>query len=239
MKRRERLSDTSKRNKNQRTRDEGYHLHQPHHPVPHPDSPRMPPRLTFQYNPLSYAYPDDESDKPLFLQASSTLATHPPIVLVYWINTVFSDGEEVWQVVRLVRRDAEHIRHVHAPSNSRSSSSSSSTSSSSSNHGTIRSSRRDDLFKYIYPDLIVVDGCERDYNATFSLGVLTRDQREAVLECAEDVAYDPRSDDEGQCTTWMSELLKRLVREGLVARGVVEAIMDAVPLLSSSASSGE
>lgn len=152
----------------------------------------MPPPLTFEYNPLSYAYPDDESDKELFLQASGTIASRLRAVLVYWVNVVFSDGEEVWQVVRLDQRDSVH--------------------------------------KYVYPDLIVVDGCEREHNETFSLGVFSRDQREAVLECADDVEYDERSGDEGQCLGWMGQLLERMIEEELVGRGVVDAIRDAVPL---------
>lgn len=152
----------------------------------------MPPPLTFEYNPLSYAYPDDESDKELFLQASGTIANHLRAVLLYWVNMVFSDGEEVWQVVHLDQRDNVH--------------------------------------KYVYPDLIVVDECEREDNETFSLGVFSRDQREAVLECADDVEYDERSGEEGQCLRWMGELLERMIEEELVGRGVVDAIRAAVPL---------
>ncbi|KAG8216152.1 hypothetical protein J3R82DRAFT_8158 [Butyriboletus roseoflavus] len=152
----------------------------------------MPPPLTFEYNPLSYAYPDDESDKELFLQASGTIANHLRAVLLYWVNMVFSDGEEVWQVVRLDQRDNVH--------------------------------------KYVYPDLIVVDGCEREYNETFSLGMFSRDQREAVLECADDVEYDERSSEEGQCLRWMAQLLERMMEEELVECAVVDAIRDVVPL---------
>ncbi|KAI9567702.1 hypothetical protein HD554DRAFT_935176 [Boletus coccyginus] len=156
----------------------------------------MPQRLTFEYNPLSYAYPDDESEKELFLQASNPgLASHLRAVLIYWVNIVFSDGEEVWQVVRLDRREDS------------------------------------DVHKYVYPDMIVVDGCEREHHETFSLGVFSRDQREAVLECADDVAYEERSpEEEGQCVRWMRDLLERMVGEGLVQRAVVDAIRDAVPL---------
>jgi hypothetical protein len=157
----------------------------------------MPPRLTFEYNALSYAYPDDESDKEVFLQASSpgTFASHLRAVLLYWVNVVFSDGEEVWQVVRLDR-----------PEDS-------------------------DVHKYVYPDMIVVDGCEREHHETISLGVFSRDQREEVLECADDVGYEERSGDGGQCVRWMGELLERMVEEGLVGRAVVDAIRDAVPAL--------
>lgn len=158
----------------------------------------MPQRLTFEYNPLSYAYPDDESDKELFLQASrpGPFASHRRAVLLYWVNTVFSDGEEVWQVVRLDRPE------------------------------------ENDVHRYVYPDMIVVDGCEREHHDTFSLGVFSRDQREEVLECADDVGYEERSgEDEGQCLRWMSELLERMVEGGLVGRAVVDAIRDAVPAL--------
>ena len=162
----------------------------------------MPQRLTFEYNALSYAYPDDESDKEVFFQATSpgTFASHLRAVLLYWVNMVFTDGDEVWQVVRLDRRQ----------------------------------SNLTDVHKYVYPDMIVVDGCEREHHETISLGVFTRDQREAVLECADDVGYDERSPDqeeeEVQCLRWMSELLERMVEERLVARSVVDAIRDAVPL---------
>lgn len=141
---------------------------------------------------MSYAYPDDESNKELFLQASGTIADHLRAVLLYWVNMVFSDGEEVWQVVRLDQRDNVH--------------------------------------KYVYPDLIVVDEYEREHNQTFSLGTFSRDQREAVLECADDVEYDERSDEEGQCLRWMGELLERMIGEELVGRGVVDAIRAAIPL---------
>lgn len=152
----------------------------------------MPPPLTFEYNPLSYAYPDDESDKELFLQASGTIASHLRAVLLYWVNMVFSDGEQVWQVVHLDQRDSIH--------------------------------------KYIYPDLIVVDGNVREHNQTFSLGVFSRDQREAVLECADYVEYNERSGEDGQCLRWMGRLLERMTGEGLVERGVANAIRAAVPL---------
>ncbi|KAH0831281.1 hypothetical protein J3R83DRAFT_13916 [Lanmaoa asiatica] len=152
----------------------------------------MPPPLTFEYNPLSYAYPDDESDKELFLQASGMIANHLRAVLLYWVNMVFSDGEEVWQVVRLDKRDNVH--------------------------------------KYVYPDMIVVDENEREDNETISLGVFSRDQREAVLECADDVEYDERSDDEGQCLRWMDQLLEQMIGEELVERKVVDVIRNAVPL---------
>lgn len=157
----------------------------------------MAPRLTFEYNPLSYEYPDDESDKELSLQVCGTRANHHHLdraVLLYWVNMVFSDGEEVWQVVRLDQRDNIH--------------------------------------KYVYPDMIVVDECEREHNDTFSLGVFSRDQREALLECAEEVEYVERSGDEGQCLRWMSRLLTQMTEEGLVEEGVVDAIRRAVPLLS-------
>lgn len=155
-------------------------------------APKMPPRLTFEYNPLSYAYPDDESDKELFLQASATLANHLRPVLIYWVNMVFSDGEEVWQVVRL-----DH---------------------------------RDNIYKYVYPDLIVVDECERQDNVTFSLGVFSRDQREALLECADDVEYDERPTEQGQCSRWMGQLLNLMRDGGLVERTVVDTIKATIPL---------
>ncbi|KAN0094536.1 hypothetical protein V8E55_002823 [Tylopilus felleus] len=159
----------------------------------------MPPRLTFEYNPLSCAYPDDESDKDLFLQVSNTSPSPSPhrTVLLYWVNTVFDDGEEVWQVVRLHRHED------------------------------------DGAHKYVYPDMLVVEGAsEREHHQTFGLGTFSRDQREAVLECADDVAVaHGDGDGEGQQSArWMGELLERMVQEGLVARGAVDVIRDAVPL---------
>jgi len=71
----------------------------------------MPPRSTFECNPLSCAYP--ESDKDLFLQASNTSSLSPHrTVLLYWVNTVFDDGEEVWQVVRLHRREHDGAHNL-------------------------------------------------------------------------------------------------------------------------------
>ncbi|KAG9308286.1 hypothetical protein JVU11DRAFT_12049 [Chiua virens] len=166
----------------------------------------MPQRLTFEYNPLSYAYPDDETDKELFLQASRTHPHHPhahhsqqqhlshlraAAVLLYWVNMVFNDGEEVWQVVRLDEQDNVH--------------------------------------RYVYPDLIVVDGSVWEYNDMFSLGVFTRDQREAVLECADEIEYEVRCAEGGQGVRWMGRLLEQMVEEALVGEGVVNAIRDSVP----------
>ncbi|KAF8558620.1 hypothetical protein OG21DRAFT_1481311 [Imleria badia] len=158
----------------------------------------MPPRLTFEYNPLSYAYPDDESPKEVFFQASNgtPIAAHLCAVLLYWANKVFSDGEEVWQVVRLDRREDTK-----------------------------------DVYRYVYPDMIVVDGeYQRLQHQMFLLGEFSRDEREAVLEYAEDVGYDARSEDEEESLRWMSELLERMVKEGLVAHGIVDAIREGVAL---------
>lgn len=155
--------------------------------------------MTFEYNPLSYAYPDDESSKELFLQVPNGTPIAPhlgTVLLIYWVNMVFSDGEEVWQVVRLDRREDTN-----------------------------------DVYKYVYPDMIVVDGqYQRGHYATYPLGVFSRDQRETVLECAEDVEYDARSEEEDESSRWMGDLLERMVGEGLVTRGVVDAIREGVPL---------
>ena len=155
----------------------------------------MPQRLTYEYNDLSCTYRDDESDKDLFLQVS------PSSVFLYWVNTAFPDGEQVWQVVRL----HPHPNGVGA-----------------------------DKIKYVYPDLIVVDACaERTHNATFPLGVFTRDQREAVLECADEVVSDEGSEEEEELgARWMSKLLGRMVSEGLVACDDVQQIRDAVLVLN-------
>ena len=155
----------------------------------------MPQRLTFEYNPLSYAYPDDESDKELFFQTSNSSSSHLRAAFIYWVNIVFDDGEEVWQVVRL----DEHNGRL----------------------------------KYVYPDLIVVDGCEqREHSPTYSLGVFTRDQREAVLEYADEVEYgdNAQAGGEKQCQEWMGRLLQHMITGDLLECGVVDRIRNAVPL---------
>jgi len=215
----------------------------------------MPNRPTFEYNPLSYAYPDDESDKELFfLQASGAIAaSHLRTVLLYWVNKAFNDGEEVWQVVRLYRKEGGGYKYVypdlivadgHGGREHEHEHSEPGQGIGNGNamgnghghwhgHGYNHGHDRGFGHSYGYDHDRGRDQSEDDERGELvSLGTFTRDQREVLLECAEEIEYDERAEE--QCLRWMGTLLDRMTDEGLVKRAVVDAIRGVVPALPSS-----
>ena len=89
--------------------------------------------------------------------------------------------------------------------------------SSSSGSGTnlavfqvVQLERRDDGFRYIYPNVWAFSQSVIDTYQKIPIGTFTRDDREKILELAEGIRFHPRSNVNG-CGVWMRRLLGQMV----------------------------
>lgn len=84
-------------------------------------------------------------------------------------------------------------------------------------------------YHYCYPVVEIRSAQVMAEHQTWSLGVFTRDQRELLLELAEDVEFKKGSLTEG-CRVWTAKLLRDMRRNGLVSQDLVAKIRREVPL---------
>ncbi|KIJ64771.1 hypothetical protein HYDPIDRAFT_28132 [Hydnomerulius pinastri MD-312] len=161
----------------------------------------MPPKSHSPYNPLYDAHPDDRSDKEVFVQAAVARRQNNPNlprpVIIYWINAVLPNGDEIWQTIQLERHD--------------------------------------EYYEYHDLNVIEVDPGERERNDTFSLGIFTSEQRDELLDIADDIELEKELTMTG-CQIWTRKLLTELVSKDLITRDVFDRVWHGVPLVSHSTS---
>lgn len=89
-------------------------------------------------------------------------------------------------------------------------------------------------YVYYYPLLRVRPDSSISQSQTWSLGFLTRDQRETLIGFAEDIPYRQYSHSEG-CRFWMARLLDKMRTAGMVGQDLLDIIRQEVPLPSVTA----
>jgi len=94
--------------------------------------------------------------------------------------------------------------------NDRSQSSSSSVGTNFTVFQVVQLERRDDGFRYIYPNVCAFPRAMIETYQKTPIGTFTRDDREKILELAEGIKFHPRSNVNG-CGVWMRRLLGQLV----------------------------
>lgn len=86
-----------------------------------------------------------------------------------------------------------------------------------------------DTYYYQYPYLEQRARTNHKAWETWSLGGLSRDQREKIVELAEDIPYRKKSNNEGS-RFWAARLLLEMMHEGLITHSLLARMQAEVPL---------
>jgi hypothetical protein len=84
-------------------------------------------------------------------------------------------------------------------------------------------------YHYVYPAVQEHLPANFSANQTWSLGIFTRDQREKLLELAEDIKFEKGSLTQG-CRVWTAKLMLEMRRNGLISQDLLARIRREVPL---------